>query len=313
MRQYCFGVDIGGTDIKLGLFEASGALVEKWVLPTRKEHQSRDVLPDIAESIQEKLAEKGIAREMVLGIGYGVPGIVSADGVVIRAGNLEWHHKSVTKELSELTGLPVKGGNDVNTAALGEWWQGAAKGYENVVMLTLGTGIGGAVIADGRLIIGATGGAGEIGHIHVEDACSIPCACGGSGCVQQFGSATGVVRMAGELLMESDMPSILKDKEITAKAVFDAVKAGDTLAMEVAERFGKYIGKALAAVVVTVEPELFVIGGGVSKAGDIILDYIRKYYSMYAYPGFRNKPFTLAKLGNDAGIYGAAAYFLNMN
>lgn len=312
MKQYCFGVDIGGTAIKLGLFETSGELVEKWMLPTRREQQSQYVLLDIAESIQQKCRGKGISTEEILGIGYGVPGIVSADGVVIRSGNLEWQNKPVTKELTELTGLPVKGGNDVNTAALGEWWQGAAKGYENVVMLTLGTGIGGAVIADGRLIIGATGGAGEIGHIHVEDACSIPCACGGCGCAQQFSSATGVVRMAGELLAESDIPSILRNKEITAKDVFDAVKAGGALAKEVAEKFGKYLGKALATVVVTVEPELFLIGGGVSKAGNIILDYIRKYYKAYAYPGFRNKPFVLAELGNDAGIYGAAAYFLNI-
>lgn len=310
MKKYCFGVDIGGTFTKMGLFNITGELIEKWEIPTRIEEGSKYILPDVARSIAGKMAEKNIAKEEVAGIGYGVPAPVSEGGVVVDAANLGWEYKEVSRELSELTGFPTKGGNDVNTAAFGEMWKGAAKGRKNLVMLTIGTGVGGAIIADGKIVTGESGGAGEIGHIHVEDDCDVPCSCGGYGCMEQYGSATGVVRMAKKLLAKSDIPSMLREEEITAKAVFDAIKSGDKLALEVAEKFGKYIGMALGAIAATVEPEIFIVGGGVSKAGPVVIEYIQKYYKVYAWPGIRNKPFVLAELGNDAGIYGAAGLFL---
>lgn len=309
MKKYCFGVDIGGTFIKIGLFDITGELIEKWEIPTRIEENAKYILPDAAKSIFDKMAERSIAKEEVIGIGYGVPAPVS-DGVVEDAANLGWKNKEVSKELTELTGFPANGGNDVNIAALGELWKGAAKGHKNLVMLTIGTGVGGAIVADGRIVTGESGGAGEIGHIHVEDQCEVTCGCGGRGCMEQYASATGIVRMTKKLLAESDMPSVLRGEEITAKTVFDAVKAGDALAMEIAEKFGKYIGMALGAVAATVEPEVFIVGGGVSKAGPVLITYIQKYYKAYAWPGIRNKPIVLAQLGNDAGIYGAAGLFL---
>lgn len=308
MKKYCFGVDIGGTAVKLGLFTVEGELLEKWEIPTRRENESENVLPDIAASVKNKMEERGIAHEEVAGIGFGTPGPVSEDGVSINPANMGWKNKPVAKELSERTGFPCKGGNDVNTAGMGEMWRGAAAGYRNAVVITLGTGVGAAVICDGRIITGAKGAGGEVGHIHVDDEIEEPCGCGAVGCMEQFGSAPGVVRMAKELLAKSDQPSLLREGEISAKTVFDAVKAGDALACQVAEKFGKYIGMALAANAAITDPEIFIIGGGVSKAGPVILEYIQKYYVKYVWPGCRGIKFALAQLGNDAGIYGAASY-----
>lgn len=198
----------------------------------------------------------------------------------------------------------------MKTAGLGEMWRGGAAGYKDAVFITLGTGVGAAIIVDGKVILGSKGAAGEVGHIKVDGEITQPCGCGGVGCMEQFASAPGIVKMAKELLEKSDQPSCLRGKEITAKIVFDAVKAGDELAMEVAERFGHYLGYALSATAAIVDPEAFIIGGGVSRAGDILIEYVQKYYKKYVWPGCRDKQFVLAKLGNDAGIYGAASYVL---
>ncbi|MGN1331916.1 MAG: ROK family glucokinase [Lachnospiraceae bacterium] len=310
MKKYCFGVDVGGTTIKLGLFTVEGELLEKWEIPTRTENQSEAVLPDVASAVQGKMEEKGIAKEDVAGIGFGVPGPVTAEGIIVMNANLGWRNKNVSRELEELTGLPCKGGNDVKTAGLGEMWRGGAAGYKDAVFITLGTGVGAAIIVDGKVILGSKGAAGEVGHIKVDGEITQPCGCGGVGCMEQFASAPGIVKMAKELLERSDRPSCLRGKEITAKIVFDAVKAGDELAMEVAERFGHYLGYALSATAAIVDPEAFIIGGGVSRAGDILIEYVQKYYKKYVWPGCRDKQFVLAKLGNDAGIYGAASYVL---
>ena len=310
MKKYCFGVDVGGTTIKLGLFTVEGELLEKWEIPTRTENQSEAVLPDVASAVQGKMEEKGIAKEDVAGIGFGVPGPVTAEGIIVMNANLGWRNKNVSRELEELTGLPCKGGNDVKTAGLGEMWRGGAAGYKDAVFITLGTGVGAAIIVDGKVILGSKGAAGEVGHIKVDGEITQPCGCGGVGCMEQFASAPGIVKMAKELLEKSDQPSCLRGKEITAKIVFDAVKAGDELAMEVAERFGHYLGYALSATAAIVDPEAFIIGGGVSRAGDLLIEYVQKYYKKYVWPGCRDKQFVLAKLGNDAGIYGAASYVL---
>lgn len=196
----------------------------------------------------------------------------------------------------------------MKTAGLGELWRGGAGGYKDAVFITVGTGVAAAIIVDGKVILGSRGAAGEIGHIKVDGEIKEACGCGGVGCVEQFASAPGIVRMAKKLLEESGRPSLLREGEVTAKSVFDAVKAGDEIAKEAAEKFGHYLGYSLAAAAAVVDPEVFIIGGGVSKAGEILIEYVQKYYKKYVWPGCRDKKFILAKLGNDAGIYGAASY-----
>lgn len=311
MKEYGFGVDIGGTSVKLGLFRTSGELLDKWEIPTRKEDGGSQILPDVAESVKEKLEERGIDTEDVQGIGVGVPGPVTPEGVVRRCVNVGWGVFNVEETLSGLTGYPVKAGNDANVAALGELWQGAGKGAKNIVMVTLGTGIGGGVIIDGNIVAGATGAGGEIGHLPVNDDETLTCGCGKKGCLEQYASATGVVTLTKRALEASDLPSSLRElKEPTAKDLFDAAKEGDTLALEVLEQFGKILGKGLASVACVVNPEVFVIGGGVSKAGKIITDVVEKYFVPYAFHACRETQFKLAELGNDAGIYGCVKMIL---
>ena len=310
MKEYCFGIDVGGTTVKCGLFSVKGDILDKWEIPTRTENNGVNILPDVAAAIDAKIQEKGIARDTIAGVGVGIPGPVNEDGAVICAVNLHWGYVELEKELEKLTGLTVKAGNDANVAALGEMWKGGGAGYHNVVMVTLGTGVGGGIIVNGKIVTGTHGAGGEIGHIHVEDDETLSCNCGNQGCLEQYASATGVVRLANRMLEATDKASVLRNEEVTAKAVFDAVKAGDELAMEVAEKFGKYLGTALAVVAGVVDPEVYVIGGGVSKAGKIILDYIEKYYKKYVFQGSRDCAFALAELGNDAGICGAAKLVL---
>ena len=306
MSKYVFAVDLGGTTVKMGLFDVDGNVLEKWEIVTRKENGGEKILPDIAESILVKMQEKSIAKDDVLGIGIGVPGPVDSKGTIYKAANLGWGVFNVSETLGKLTSLPVKTGNDANVAALGEMWKGGGQGYNSIVAVTLGTGVGGGVIIEGKLVAGSTGAGGEIGHIHVEDNETISCGCGNCGCLEQYTSATGITRLANERLAQDNKPSVLRDGEVSAKTVFDAVKAGDELAFEVAEIFGMYLGKGLAAVGAVVNPEAFVIGGGVSKAGEVLFDYIEKNYMKYSFHGTRNVKFRLATLGNDAGIYGAA-------
>lgn len=310
MKEYCFGIDIGGTTVKCGLFNVKGDILEKWEIPTRTENSGINILPDVAEAINDKILERKIDREEIAGVGVGIPGPVAEDGAVICAVNLHWGYMQLEDQLERMVGVPVKVGNDANVAALGEMWKGGAAGYHNVVMVTLGTGVGGGIIVDGKIITGTHGAGGEIGHIHVEDAETEACNCGSVGCLEQYTSATGVVRLAKQMLAGTDTPSILRQGEISAKTVFDAVKAGDELAKEIAEKFGKYLGTALAVVAGIVDPEVFVIGGGVSKAGRILIDYTEKYYKRYAFSGCKDAVFTLAELGNDAGICGAARLVL---
>lgn len=311
MERYCFGVDLGGTTVKLGMFKPDGELVDKWEIPTIKDNGGAQILPDIAKSILAKMEEKNVNKEAVIGVGIGVPGPVDPDGFVNKAVNLGWDSKvDLEGDLHELTGLHVKGGNDANVAALGEAWKGGAEGYDDVVVVTLGTGIGGGIIVHGKMLVGSTGAGGEIGHIHIADDEPEACGCGNHGCLEQYGSATGVVRLANRRLAEDNEPSILRGTEISAKSVFDAVKSGDKVAGEIAERFGEYLGKGLAAVACVTNPQIFVIGGGVSKAGDMLLPYIQKNYTKYVFHASRDAKFALAKLGNDAGIYGSAKLVL---
>lgn len=311
MANYLFGVDVGGTTVKMGLFDKDGNVIEKWEIPTRTTNGGEKILPDIADSIKVKLTEKGIAREDVIGAGVGVPGPVDGNGIVHRAVNLGWGEVDLKKELSALLdGMRVEGGNDANVAALGEMWKGGGQGHQNLVAVTLGTGVGGGIIINGEILTGATGAGGEIGHIHVEDDETEACGCGNFGCLEEYASATGITRLANRALAASDKDSVLRKGEVSAKTVFDAVKAGDELAIEVAQKFGNYLGKGLGVIAGVVNPEIFVIGGGVSKAGEVLFDYIRPPFEKTVFHGCKNAVFALATLGNDAGIYGAARLLL---
>ena len=311
MQEYCFGIDVGGTTVKMGLFRTDGELLEKWEIPSHTENEGAAILPDIAKAALSKLEERGIDKKDVAGIGIGVPGPIDANGVVPHTANLGWGYKEVTKELTELTGLPSKGGNDANVAALGEMWKGAAAGHKSGVMVTLGTGVGGGVIINGKIVTGAHGAGGEIGHIHVDDEVPGACGCGNHGCLEQYASATGIVRVAGRMLAASDDDSTLRElQNITAKDVLDAFKAGDAVAVRVMEYVGDLLGGAIAGFATVADPEAIVIGGGVSKAGQPLIDCIEKYYQRYAFPSCKETQIVLATLGNDAGIYGAAKMVL---
>lgn len=307
MKKYSIGVDIGGTTVKIGLFRTEGELREKWEIPTRKDDNGKYILGDIAESINKVLEEKNIDKADVQGIGLGVPGPVKSNGMVFKCVNLGWDIFNVEMALERKSGLKVKAANDANIAALGELWQGGGQGYDNMVMVTLGTGVGGGVIIDGKIIAGVNGAGGEIGHMKVSDEEIGECNCGKTGCLEQYASATGIVRCAKKKLQETDMPSVLRNvKEISAKIVFDKAKEGDELALNIVNDFGEILGKALSQISCVCDPEVFVIGGGVSKAGEIIIDNIIHHYRQNAFHASKNAKFELALLGNDAGIYGGA-------
>ena len=312
MKKYCFGIDVGGTTVKMGLFTTEGELLDKWEIPTRKEDGGAYILNDVAASVEAKLAEKNIAKEDVAGAGIGVPGPTLDTGYVSICVNLGWKDKNPANELSELLSIPVKAGNDANVAALGEMWKGGGEGYLDVVLLTLGTGVGGGIIINGEIAPSHRGVGGELGHITVNPDEEATCNCGNHGCLEQYASATGVVRIAKKLLAASKEESSLRTLEtVTAKDLFDAAKAGDHLAVEAVEVLGKYLGLVVANVALTVDPDVFVIGGGVSKAGQVLIDVITKYYHKFAkIIGDNKAKVVLAKLGNDAGIYGAARMVL---
>lgn len=310
MSKFCFGVDLGGTTVKIGLFDPEGKVLEKWEIPTRKENNGQQILPDIAQAIESKMTENNIEKSEVIGVGIGVPGPVNDEGVIFKAVNLGWDVMNISEILGGLLNLPVKAGNDANVAALGEMWCGGGKGYKNMVLVTLGTGVGGGIIINGSILTGQTGAGGEIGHIHMNDDETDSCGCGNHGCLEQYASATGIVRIATRKLASTKEDTVLRNSELSAKSVFDAVKEHDKVACEIAEEFGCYLGKGLAAIAGVVNPQAFVIGGGVSKAGEIIFDYVVKYYNQYVFHGCKNVDFKLATLGNDAGIYGAAKLVL---
>ena len=308
--SYCFGVDIGGTTVKMGLFNGAGEIVEKWEIVTRTENEGEAILPDIAASINAKVAEHKIAKEEVLGVGVGVPAPVTSEGIINGSANLGWKYKEAKRELEELTGLKAEFGNDANVAALGEMWKDGGAGCKNMVMVTLGTGVGGGVIINGKILVGENGAGGEIGHLCVNYEETDHCGCGNCGCLEQYASATGITRLAKKKLANETRQTMLNAETVSAKEVFDAVKAGDEVAKEVAEEMGTYLGHALANLAVVADPAVFVIGGGVSKAGEVLLPYIEKPYQEKAFFANKKAKFTLATLGNDAGICGAAKLIL---
>ena len=304
--KYGFGVDLGGTTVKIAYFAETGAMLDKWEIPTVTQDGGDRILPDIAASIRRYREDNSIADESLLGIGIGVPGPVNGRGVVNKCVNLGWGVFNIQDVLSGLTCLPVKAGNDANVAALGEFWMGGGMGSENMVFVTLGTGVGGGIVVEGRLLHGAHGSGAEIGHLVLEPNETEPCNCGKFGCVEQYCSATGIVRLAKRHLAAHPQESTLAGMEnLTCKDVFDAAKAGDEAALAVVDQFSRYAGQFLGNVCSTVDPEVVVIGGGVSKAGNMILDGIEPYFHKYVFHAASGASFALASLGNDAGAYGA--------
>lgn len=309
MKEYAFGIDLGGTTAKVGLFTTSGELLEKWEVPTDTSNAGEHILENLSKAILGKMSEKHLAAEQVEGVGIGIPGPVLDSRVVpIVCANLGgWGKRNVSEELGALLGgIQVLVGNDANVAALGEIWMGCAKGCRSAVMVTLGTGVGGGIIVNGKVIDGAHGAGGEIGHITVNRHETATCGCGKHGCLEQYSSATGVVRCMKKLLEEEpDTACVLRGKNFEAKDVFDAARSGDALAAREVDEMTDTLGMALANVANTVDPEMFMVGGGVARAGDVLFAPLREHFKTYAFPSCRETPIVAATLGNDAGIYGA--------
>ena len=305
MDTLYFGVDIGGTATKFGAFTAEGVKLSQWEIPTDTADQGARILPAVASEIR-RYAENDLSR--VAGVGVGIPGPVLRNGRVERCVNLHWSDFNPARELSALLGgVPCFAGNDANMAAMGEYWQGGGRGAHSVILITLGTGVGSGIILDGKVVYGAHGLGGEVGHTLCDPDESLPCNCGRIGCLDQIASATGIVRRAERMLAVCDTPSALRSLErITAQDVFDAAKAGDALAAQVADICMDFLAKSLSMLSCVIDPELFIIGGGVSKAGAYLIDLVTRHYDEYATLSEQKARIVLAELGNDAGIYGTA-------
>ena len=303
--QYLIGVDIGGTTVKIGLVSYDGNIIDKFEIETNVENHGESILKDIKDAIYEYLNEKNINKTDVLGIGFGIPGPV-VNNVVYKCTNLGWDVVDVKQEFGKMLDWKpvIAATNDANAAALGELYNCKNPNINSSVMFTLGTGVGGGVVLNNTVLNGVNGGAGELGHIKIDNVHHYKCNCGGIGCLETVASATGVVRLAKEYL--GSMNSMLRNIEVSAKDVFDAAKAGDNLALKVVREVGDYIGKAASFVAAVVDPDIFIIGGGVSRAGKILIDVIEESYKKYSFHISKNTPFILASLGNDGGMLGAA-------
>ena len=308
MDNYIVGVDIGGTSIKIGCFNEEGVLAKKWSIPTRTENNGAHILSDIAVSIDSEMNEQHISIENINGIGIGVPGPIINDSVVNKCVNLGWGVKDVAAELTSLINIRnIKVANDSNAAALGELWKGAGEGHHNACFVTIGTGIGAGLIINDAIVPGAFGAGGEIGHIHINDNETQLCSCGGCGCVEQYAAAPGILRKCRKLLSESPLDSVLREiPELTVKDIFDYAKRGDIISMTVVDYCADALSRALACVSNVADPEIFILGGGVSNAGDILIDAVQNHFRHYAFHASRKAKFRLAELGNDAGIFGLA-------
>ncbi|WP_019533308.1 ROK family glucokinase [Paenibacillus ginsengihumi] len=307
--QVYVGVDLGGTTIKVGLCDHQGKLLNTYEGPTGTEHGSDVVLDNIAQYVRKLVDDSPYEWEQVAGIGAGFAGFMNIpEGIVKLAPNLGWRNVPVKQILEAKLGKTVKIDNDANIAALGEAWSGAGAGIANCVCYTLGTGVGGGIIINGRIYQGYNGTAGELGHMNViPDLESIDCGCGKRGCLETVSSATGIIRMAKEAVERGEHTSLALVPNITAKDVFDAAKTGDEVALRIVNRAAMYIGKSMALISVILNPQRFIVGGGVSKAGDILFDAIRKHYHACAQETAREGvDIVPAVLGNDAGIVGAA-------
>lgn len=310
--KWLVGIDLGGTTIKLAFITYEGEIIHKWEIKTNTSEQGVYITQDIARTLDEKLTELGQVKSKLAGIGIGAPGPVNlSSGVVYETVNIGWKDYPLEKLLEEATGLPVSVDNDANVAAIGEMWKGVGAGATDLVCITLGTGVGGGVIANGQIVQGISGAAGEIGHITVIAEHGAPCNCGKTGCLETIASATGIVRLAKEALQNSEKQSLLRDiwkknGTITAKDVFDAAKT-DELAISVIETMTFHLGLSIANIANTLNPEMVVIGGGVSRAGELLLSSIQKNFVKFAFPRVaKSTKLAIATLGNDAGVIGSS-------
>lgn len=308
------GIDVGGTTVKIGILDETGELLNHWSIYTDTSNHGKNILPDITNSINQKLVEQNIPKSEILGVGIGVPGPVDNNGILNGAVNLGWTKEvEIEKDLSKLLELPVHADNDANCASLGEMWRGSGLGAQNMIFVTLGTGVGGGIIANGKIIKGNNGGGGEIGHITVDrNDDAFLCNCGKKGCLETLTSATGIVKVAKKHLENYDGDTILrKYSNLNAKNVFDAAKKGDEFALSMLEIFGEYLAMALASISNITNPSTIVIGGGVSKAGSIIIKYIKRHFDQFVFYPNKEIEFKIASLGNNAGVIGAA-YLVKM-
>jgi len=293
--KYGFGIDLGGTTVKIAYFDETGDMLQKWEIPTVTTDGGKHILPHIAASIRDFINAHQINETAILGMGIGVPGPVDGKGVVNKCVNLGWGVFNIAEQLTALTGFPVKAGNDANVAALGEYWKGGGAGCDNMVFATLGTGVGGGIVIEGKLLHGAHGSGAEIGHMVLNRNETAVCGCGKRGCVEQYCSATGIVRLAALHGMT----------DVSCKDIFDAAKAGDKVALEIMDEYYEYLGEFLGTLCSVIDPEIVVLGGGVSKAGEMLLTGVEPYFHKYVFHAASNVKFALASLGNDAGAYGA--------
>ncbi|PAT02350.1 hypothetical protein CI105_03140 [Candidatus Izimaplasma bacterium ZiA1] len=303
MRNHIYGIDIGGTTIKIGLFSRSGLLIEKWEIDSDKSNNGKNILNDIASFIKNNV----IPLDDIIGYGFGVPGPVVGN-TVLNCVNLGWKEVNIKENLKDLLeNENIYVANDANVAALGETMNGASKGFKDSVMITLGTGVGSGVIIDGKIITGTNGAAGEMGHIKLIHEHGLACGCGNTGCLETVASATGLKNIFTELLAKTNTSSVLRSVEdFNAKLIFDAANNNDELALEAVDKFTYYIATAIQIITVSINPEIIVIGGGVSKAGLPLLDRIINHFKNIGFSSVKDTKIVLAKLGNDAGIFGAA-------
>lgn len=312
------GIDLGGTTAKFGIINSEGEIQTKWSIQTDIRDGGSHIVTDIIESINSKLESFKMDADDFIGIGMGSPGTVNREaGTVIGAFNLNWKTLQDLKgPIEAKTGIPFHIDNDANVAALGEQWAGAGNNEPNVAFITLGTGVGGGLISDGNLLHGAIDAAGEIGHVTVEPG-GYSCTCGKDGCLEQYASATGVVRIARDMAEKYAGESKLKyeiddGQSVDSKRIFDLAKAGDDLAVRVVDRFVHYLALALGNVGNLLNPSTIVLGGGVSKAGEFLVEKVNKEIKPFLFETIREvTKVKIAELGNDAGIIGAASLVLN--
>lgn len=304
--MYVFGIDVGGTSVKIGFLSRDGNLLDSWSIPTDLRNHGDNILQDIADSIKKFLTMKDFSNKNIIGYGFGLPGPVF-ENVAVRCPNLGWENVNVPEAFRHAFGenVLVKAGNDATVAAAGEYWKKDIPG--DIVFITLGTGVGGGIIANGKVIDGAHGAGGEIGHIRVNFTNPTLCSCGLEGCLETECSIRGINRTARELIKKGELKTVLKDDEsLSPKHIFNEARNNDAVGLEVLDRVGYYLGLACASIAVTTDPKMILIGGGISNAGDILVKSVKKHFSKFAHFGVRNMQFELASLGNDAGVYGAA-------
>ncbi|CYX24467.1 ROK family glucokinase [Streptococcus suis] len=318
MAKKIIGIDLGGTSVKLAILTTEGEIQEKWSIKTNILDEGSHIVPDIIDSIKQRFETHGLTKDDFLGVGMGSPGVVDSEaGTVIGAYNLNWKTLQLVKDQFESAlGLPFFIDNDANVAALGEQWVGAGNNNPNVVFMTLGTGVGGGVIAAGNLIRGVKGAGGELGHITVDFDEPFACTCGKKGCLETVASATGIVnlsrRYADQYAGDAKLKQMIDDgQDVTAKDVFDLAKEGDDLALIVYRHFSEYLGVACANIAAVLNPAYIVLGGGVSAAGEFLLDGVRKVFAENSFPQIKESTqIVLATRGNDAGVLGAASLVL---